>query len=415
MRKAFITAGLLISGFSLSYSQCWKEMSRFLAIKDDGTMWSFANGDTIQVGTDNDWWKVSAGSDHYLAIKTDSTLWGWGNHDHAQLGLGFGNNIPNSYALPTSLGSDHDWIQVSAGQFSSMYLKANGDLYCSGGNGYGQLGIYSTFDQWTIVPVQSIGGNVKNVSTGANGTFAVKNDGTLWFAGARFFLDENDANNQLAFEQQGSDTDWDSVATGLGHCLLLKTNGELWAGGYNNSGQVGNGSYQYVNGRVQIGTENWDKIAVYQYSSYGLKSDGTLYSWGSIGPNQTAFPNQIGTSYDYTGLSVHLASRTYGLYWIGNGDNYLVDACGFSIGLQEQTTFVVSMYPNPADRIVRFDCEKEIRELSILDDTGRIILKRMNGVQKGEILDIENLTQGNYTIQLLIDDKNYYEKLVVLH
>ncbi len=108
-----LLVGLFLLSSASSFGQCWTDLSRFLAIKSDGTMWSFANGDTVQVGTDTDWWRVSAGYDHYLAIKTDSTLWGWGNHDHGQLGAGFGNGVPLVYPNPTSLGADHDWVQVS--------------------------------------------------------------------------------------------------------------------------------------------------------------------------------------------------------------------------------------------------------------------------------------------------------------
>lgn len=402
MNKLIFAIGLLIGNFSFTHAQCWKELSLFLAIKDDGTMWSFANGDTVQVGSDTDWWKVSAGYDHYLALKTDSTLWGWGNHDHAQLGLGYGNGIPLSYALPTSLGSDHDWVQVSAGTYSSMYLKANGDLYCSGGNNYGQLGIGGTFNQWVIVPVQSIGGNVKNVSTGSNGTFAVKHDGTLWYAGARFFLNENDANNQVTFEQQGTGNDWDTVATGLGHYLLLKTNGELWGGGLNNYGQLGNGTYQHVNGVVQIGTESWSKVVAEMYNSVGLKSNGTLYYWGGNG--EISIPVQVGTASDYNNASLLLATRTIGLYGFGNGSAYLLDNCGVNLGFLEPDDSPFRIYPNPVADILLIDGIPEEATIRIFSVGGQEVLSGTRGMQG---IDVKNLESGTYLLNLQISDKQH--------
>lgn len=405
-----LLVGLVLLSSASSFGQCWTDLSRFLAIKSDGTMWSFANGDTVQVGTDSDWWRVSAGYDHYLAIKTDSTLWGWGNHDHGQLGAGFGNGVPLVYPNPTSLGADHDWVQVSAGNYTSMFLKANGDLYASGENYYGQLGIGGTATQWTIVPVQSIGGNVKNVSTGSNGTFAVKQDGTLWFAGTRYFLDENDGNNQLTFEQQGTATDWDTVATGLGHYLLLKTNGQLWAGGLNNSGQVGNGTYQDVNGTVQIGAEYWSNISVQMFNSAGLKADGTLYYWG--GNNQISTPTQIGTANDYTNTSNLMATRTYGLYWIASGNNHLIDGCGLNINVEEMEVNDWVLFPNPSIGKVAIQGSFLTVDAVIYDAMGKAV-SHVNQLQPYETIDISTLQKGTYTVCLHENGKTTRQLLVI--
>jgi alpha-tubulin suppressor-like RCC1 family protein len=399
MNKWILTAGLLIGGSIGSFGQCWKELSGFFAIKEDGTMWSFGNGDTVQVGSDSDWWKISAGYDHYLAIKTDSTLWGWGNHDHAQLGLGFGVQL--AYPSPVSLGSDHDWVQVSAGTYSSMYLKANGDLYCSGGNNYGQLGIGGTSAQWIIVPVSGIGGNVKNVSTGNNGTLAVKRDGTLWFAGTRYFLDENDSNNQLTFEQQGTAADWDTVAVGLGHYLALKTNGELWAGGYNNSGQVGNGTYQHVNGTVQIGSDSWSKVAVEMYKSVGLKSDGTLYYWG--GNDQISTPSQVGTADDYTNISHLLATRNYGLYGFGNGSSYVIDNCGMNLGFSDKHLENPSVYPNPVSETLCLSGISDQAEIQVFSGDGRMVDSWIRTIQG---INVQSLNPGNYFLRVITDQSS---------
>jgi alpha-tubulin suppressor-like RCC1 family protein len=76
-----------------------------LAIKSDGTLWSWGdnqsgqlgdgtvglnNGKTspIQIGIDNNWQDVAAGDIHSLALKTDGTLWSWGGNYSGQLGDG---------------------------------------------------------------------------------------------------------------------------------------------------------------------------------------------------------------------------------------------------------------------------------------------------------------------------------------
>jgi alpha-tubulin suppressor-like RCC1 family protein len=54
------------------------------------------------------WASVSAGIDHALALKTDGTLWTWGNGYYQN--LGFENNT--SYNSPVQLGSLTTWIKL---------------------------------------------------------------------------------------------------------------------------------------------------------------------------------------------------------------------------------------------------------------------------------------------------------------
>jgi len=93
-----------------------------LAIKYDNTLWSWgANYDgqlgqnsnvsilltPTQVGTDNNWAFVSAGDVVSLAIKSDGSLWSWGLNDEGQLAQ---NNII-SYSSPTYVAdTGDDWI-----------------------------------------------------------------------------------------------------------------------------------------------------------------------------------------------------------------------------------------------------------------------------------------------------------------
>jgi hypothetical protein len=52
--------------------------------------------------------------------------------------------------------------------------------------------------------------------------------------------------------QIGTDTDWGSVAAGGSHSLGIKSDGTLWAWGYNHDGQLGNGSISYQPTPAQI-------------------------------------------------------------------------------------------------------------------------------------------------------------------
>ncbi len=86
--------------------------------------------------------QISAGYVHSMALKKDGTVWTWGRNDGGQLG----NNNTSNKSLPVQVkggasGSEYltDVVQVTAGNWHSMALKANGTVYAWGWGQYGQL------------------------------------------------------------------------------------------------------------------------------------------------------------------------------------------------------------------------------------------------------------------------------------
>ena len=157
-----------------------------LGIKTDGTLWAWGRnnqgalglGDTIsrsspvQVGALTTWSSKIAGSgipnstsatQHVLAIKTDGTLWSWGLGNYGCLGLG---NTTNR-SSPVQVGALTTWDVCSAGsnnQFGrgfSAAIKTNGTLWTWGDNqGYygnpGQLGLGDTISRSSPVQVGAL-------------------------------------------------------------------------------------------------------------------------------------------------------------------------------------------------------------------------------------------------------------------
>lgn len=97
------------------------------AIKTDGTLWSWGlntNGQLglnisylyrrsspVQVGVLTNWSQVSAGSQFCVALRTDGTLWSWGYNSNGQLGQ---NNVAKR-SSPTQVGALSTWIRISQG------------------------------------------------------------------------------------------------------------------------------------------------------------------------------------------------------------------------------------------------------------------------------------------------------------
>ncbi len=270
-------------------------------IKEDGTLWTWGDnqygklglGDTTnkniptQVGINNSWKYVSGGISHTLAVKTDGTLWAWGRNYYRELGLG----DTTDRNIPTQVGSATDWKSVSAGPEHSIGIRTDGTLWAWGRNRYGELGLGSTIDKNIPTKVGSAT-DWKSVSTGYYHSVAVKTDGTLWAWGRK-------DNGRLGLgittdknipTQVGSDTDWKSVSTGYYHSVAVKTNGTLWAWGRNDNGRLGLGDTNIGfddesknrNIPTQVGSDtDWESASTGPYYGFGIKTDGTLWAWGS--------------------------------------------------------------------------------------------------------------------------------------
>jgi alpha-tubulin suppressor-like RCC1 family protein len=109
------------------------------------------------------------------------------------------------------------------------------------------------------------------------------------------------------------------IAVGNNHALGIKTNGTLWAWGSQANGKLGDG-VNNVNGYVlkplQIGVDtNWSKISAGDNHSAAIKTTGTLWTWGAAGngqlgngtttPTITA-PTQIGSDTNWSDVSCGL-------------------------------------------------------------------------------------------------------------
>jgi len=90
----------------------------------------------VQIGTSN-WKKVSSGVNHALAIMSDGTLWAWGRNSFGQLGIG----STTDYSYPVQVSTDTNWTEVHAGSSISAAINSSGKLFVWGDSRNSCLGL----------------------------------------------------------------------------------------------------------------------------------------------------------------------------------------------------------------------------------------------------------------------------------
>jgi alpha-tubulin suppressor-like RCC1 family protein len=129
-------------------------------------------------------------------------------------------------------------------------------------------------------------GNVQpTVSVGGGHTLAVDQEGNLWAWGKndKGQIGDGSTENRNAPVKIARDgVRWVAVAAGLNFSLAIDNDGKLWAWGSNTAGQLGDGTNSDSLIPKQVGTAtDWRAVSAGDFHALALKGNGELYSWGS--------------------------------------------------------------------------------------------------------------------------------------
>ena len=138
-------------------------------------------------------------------------------------------------------------------------------------------------------------------------------------------LGTNTTTSALTPVQVGLSIDWKSVVCDQNSTLAIKTNGTLWAWGWNNFGQLGIGSSSptvYQSSPIQVGSlTNWKQVSAGVTSVAAITTDGALFTWGlnqygTLGNGNITYyssPVQVGslTNWKQVSASQHVMAITF--------------------------------------------------------------------------------------------------------
>ena len=302
------------------------------AIKTDGTLWTWGYNNFGQLGNNTttnrsspaqtvaggtNWKQVYAYYSHTAAIKNDGTLWLWGRNNYGQLG---DNTTVNKSSPVQTVAAGTNWKQVACGPNRTAAIKTDGTLWLWGWNNYGQLGTNNTTSRSSPVQTVSGGTNWKQVACD-NHVAAIKTDGTLWLWGGNGYgqLGDNTINSfsgkSSPVQTVASGTNWKQVSCGYWNTVAIKTDGTLWAWGYNYYGALGDNTTVNKSSPVQTvaGGTNWKQVFSKKPTA-AIKTDGTLWIWGA---------NSMGALGDNTTVNKSSPVQT-----VAGGTNWKQVSCG---------------------------------------------------------------------------------------
>ncbi|MDR1564015.1 MAG: hypothetical protein LBS74_03570 [Oscillospiraceae bacterium] len=190
---------------------------------------------------------------------------------------------------------------------------------------------------WPVmnIPVSAALATTPMVATGKFFTLALKFDGTVWAWGDNNHhqlgagVEEEIGGSRRSYPVQVLGlTNVASIAAGREHAVALKSDGTVWCWGSAGNGQFSGSTYGPFESPTPVrisGLSNITAIAAGAYHTVALKSDGTVWLLGR-GPNDnlngTISPVKVPGLSGVTAITMGLALKSDGTVWSWGYNNY---------------------------------------------------------------------------------------------
>jgi alpha-tubulin suppressor-like RCC1 family protein len=224
---------------------------------------------------------IAAGHRDTCALLASGAVQCWGFNNYGELG----NGTTTDSNVPVTVSGITDATAIAVSEYGfSCALLATGTVQCWGYNYDGQLGNGTGIDSPTPVMVSGIT-NATSITTGYDHACAVLATGTVQCWGRNLWGQLGDGSTSYYGSYTSvavsGITNAIAVKAGYGYTCALLATGTVQCWGYNNYGQLGNGTViDSATPVVVSGISNATTISTGNDHSCALLADGAVKCWG---------------------------------------------------------------------------------------------------------------------------------------
>lgn len=240
---------------------------------------------------------IEAGSGHVIAVLPDGSAVGWGRNIFGQVTNGSTGNQPTPAPV---VGLPGPIKQVSLGGGHSLFLLRDGTVHGSGAGFFGCLADASHQVSPVPVPIAGLPEEAVQVAAGGGHSLALLADGSVWSWGRDDYGQLGDGADAQSRPgrviQQHAGKDYPcrftparveglpavaAIAAGGGQSLALLADGTVLAWGFNDCGQLGDGTREHRPAPAKVdGLSGVVALAGAYHHTLALLGDGTVRAFG---------------------------------------------------------------------------------------------------------------------------------------
>ena len=205
-------------------------------------------------------------------------VWCWGQNNNGQLGDGTYNNS----AIPVQVKDGHIFTSITRGQSHTCALESSGKAWCWGDGSQGQLGNGNTSSKNYPVPVSNPPAAFSSIVGGYYHTCGLDASGNAycWGYNNAGQLGDGTTTKRTTPVIVVSGPTFTSLAGGYYHTCGIDKSGNAWCWGRNDYGQLGDGTTTQRTTPVIVSGHTFTSIAAGDYHTCGIDSSGYAWCWG---------------------------------------------------------------------------------------------------------------------------------------
>ncbi|XP_030663064.1 X-linked retinitis pigmentosa GTPase regulator isoform X8 [Nomascus leucogenys] len=214
---------------------------------DSGAVFTFGKSKFAEDNPGKFWFKndvpvhLSCGDEHSAVVTGNNKLYMFGSNNWGQLGLG----SKSAVSKPTCVKAlKPEKVKLAAcGRNHTLVSTEGGNVYATGGNNEGQLGLGDTEERNTfhVISFFTSEHKIKQLSAGSNTSAALTEDGRLfmWGDNSEGQIGLKNVTNVCVPQQVtiGKPVSW--ISCGYYHSAFVTTDGELYVFGEPENGKLG--------------------------------------------------------------------------------------------------------------------------------------------------------------------------------